>query len=410
MDARRTTLAALAALASIGTLTACGSSDDTATTGGSGGSDGAPLKIALVTPGSGALAVFGKDAANGWQLAADEVNAKGGIDGHKVELVKSDTDGTPPKTLAAVRKAVSQEGARYVSAVFTSPENGALQAQLKSLNAVSINAIAQDETLNGTGCTANAFRLVQSAPMNSKAIGAALTKLPAKKWAIIAADYNTGRTAAKGFKAAAEAAGGSVVSQQFSPLGTTEYGTYISKLKKSGADGLFMYVIGADAPAFINQGVQFKLFGQFKTVLGQNVVSEPLFKAIGDKAVGFYNNLGYTWSLPGARNAAFVKAYEAKYGAKPYYVPADNYVGALALFEAVRKAKSVEPAAVQKALTGLTFESLDGPATIRPGDNQVLRKTYVGEVVKKGSGLGWKIVSESPASVTTPQADPACKL
>ncbi|MEV4421228.1 ABC transporter substrate-binding protein [Patulibacter sp. NPDC049589] len=409
MDARRTGMAALATVAVIGTLAGCGGSDG-GSSGGGGGGDGAPLKIALVTPGSGALAVFGKDAARGWQLAADEVNAKGGVDGHKVQLIQSDTDGTPPKTVAAVRKAVSQDGAHYVSAVFTSPENGAIQAQLKGLNAISINAIAQDETLNGKGCVANAFRLVQSAPMNSKAIGAALPKLPAKKWAILAADYNTGRGAAAGFKQAVEASGGSVVSEQFSPLGTTEYGSYIAKLKKSGADGLFMYVIGSDAPAFINQGTQFKLFDQFKTVLGQNVVSEPLFKAIGDQAVGFYNNLGYTWSLPTPRNQAFVKAYEAKFGAKPYYVPADNYVGALALFDAVRKAKSVEPAAVQKALSGLTFESLDGQATIRPGDNQVLRKNYVGQVVKKDGKIGWKIVSESGPEVTTPQADPSCKL
>lgn len=409
MDARRT-LVALATVAAVGTLTACGSSSSDDGGGGSGGGGGGPLKIALVTPGSGALAVFGKDAQRGWQLAADEVNAKGGVDGHEVELITADTDGTPPKTLAAVRKAVTQDGAHYVSAVFTSPENGALQAQLASLNAISINAIAQDEALNGSGCVKNAFRLVQSAPMNSKAIGAAISKLPAKKWAILAADYNTGHTAADGFKAAVEANGGSVVSEQYSPLGTTEYGSYISKLKKSGADGLFMYVIGSDAPAFINQGTQFKLFGQFKTVLGQNVVSEPLFKALGDKPVGFYNNLGYTASLPGARNAAFVKAYTAKYGTAPYYVPADNYVGALALFDAVRKAKSVDPKAVQKALTGLTFDSLDGKVTIRPGDNQVLRKTYVGQVVKKGSGLGFKVVSESGPDVTTPQADPACKL
>ncbi|MGX6448041.1 ABC transporter substrate-binding protein [Patulibacter sp. S7RM1-6] len=363
----------------------------------------------LVTPGSGALAVFGKDAVRGWQLAADEANADGGVDGHRVEIITAETDGTPPKTVAAVRKAVSRQGARYVSAVFTSPENGALQGQLAALNAISINTLGQEDDLNGAACSANAFRVVQSASMHSQAIAAALDDLPARKWAILVADYNTGHNAADNFAAAVEAHGGEVVSRQYSPLGTTEYGSYIAKIKKSGADGLFMYIIGSDAPALINQGAQFELFGQLKTVLGQNVVSEPLFDALGPKVAGFYNNLGYAATLPGERNAAFVRAYRKAYGKDPYYVPADNYVGAQALFAGVRKAGSVDPKQVREALAGLTFESLDGDVTIRAEDNQALRRDYVGEIVRKGSGLGWRIVSTSDAGVTSPRADPACK-
>lgn len=403
-------LAALSALLLSGGITACGSSGGDNSSGSSGSSNHDPLRIALITPSSGPLAVFGKDAVNGWQLAADEVNAKGGVDGHKVQLIKADTDGDPAKTVRALRKAATQDKAQYVSAVFTSPENGAIQQQLPSLNVVSINAIAQDDSLTGQQCSPNAFRVVQNASMNSKLIGQSLAKLPAKRWAVIAADYNTGHTAASGFKAAVEKAGGSVVSEQFSPLGATEYGTYITKLKQANADGLFMYVIGADAVAFINQGAQFKLFDKYKTVLGQNVVSEPLFPAVGDKVAGFYNNLGYSPTLDTPRNKQFVAAYKAKFGKDPYYVPADNYVGALALFDAVRKAKSVDPQKVKAALSGLTFDSLDGSVTIRAGDHQALRKDYLGQVVKKGSSVGWKIVNEVDASITSPTANPDCKL
>jgi ABC-type branched-subunit amino acid transport system substrate-binding protein len=404
-------MAAFGALVLTAAAMGCGSDDGG---GGSGstaaGGDRTPLRIALITPTSGPLAIFGKDAINGWQLAADEVNAKGGIDGHRVELITADTDTNPARTVRAARRAVTQDKAQYIGGVFTSPENGALQQQLPSMNAISINAIAQDDSLTGENCSPNAFRLVQNASMNSALVAESLSKLPAKKWAIIAADYNTGHTAAKNFKAGVEKNGGTVVAEEFSPLGTTEYGSYISKLKNADADGLFMYVIGADAPAFINQAAQFKLFDQYKTVLGQNVVSEPLFEALGKNVVGFYNNLGYSATIDTPRNKAFVDAYKAKYGKDPYYVPADNYVGALALFEAVRKADSVDPAKVRTALNGLTFESLDGPVTIRAEDHQALRKNYLGQVVENGGSLGWKITAEVDPSVSTPQPNPDCKL
>jgi ABC-type branched-subunit amino acid transport system substrate-binding protein len=135
-----------------------------------------------------------------------------------------------------------------------------------------------------------------------------------------------------------------------------------------------------------------------------------LFEALGKTVVGFYNNLGYSATIDTPRNKAFVDAYKARFGKDPYYVPADNYVGALALFEAVKKANSVDPAKVRTALNGLTFESLDGQVTIRPQDHQALRKNYLGQVVENGGALGWKITDEVDGSVSSPQPNPDCKL
>ena len=247
----------------------------------------------MIPPSSGALAVFGADAVKAWEFAAAEVNAKGGVDGHKVELIKSSTDAQPANTVRAARKAVTQDGAKFIGAVMTSPEHGALQQQLAGMNALSINSLGKDDALTGEGCSPNAFRAVQSTSMDINAITATLNELPAKTWAIQAVDYATGHTSAENFKKAAEAAGKKVVLEQYAPLNTTEFGSYITKLKSSGADGLFAVEYGADGVAFVNQGAQFKLFDQFDTVLGFNMVSEPLFETLGDKVVGFYNNLGY---------------------------------------------------------------------------------------------------------------------
>jgi branched-chain amino acid transport system substrate-binding protein len=402
--------AALSALLLMGGIAACGSSSS----GGGSASKATtkantdPLKVVLIPPSSGALAVFGADAVKAWQFAADEANAKGGVDGHKVELVMSQTDAQPANTVRAARKAVTQDGVHFIGSVMTSPEHGALQAQLASMNALEFNGLGKDDALTGANCSPNGFRAVQSTSMDINAITATLEKLPAKTWAIQAVDFSTGHTSADNFKKAAEAAGKKVVIEQFAPLNTTEFGSYITKLKAVKADGLFAVEYGADGVAFVNQGAQFKLFDQYKTVLGFNMVSEPLFKVLGDKILGFYNNLGYDASDSNPLNTAFVDAWTKKQGSAPYYVEADNYLSAQVLFQAVAKAKSVDPAKVKAALTGLSFDSIVGNVSMGK-DHQLVRPSYVGQVVKKDGALGWKVIAKAEGAQTRPTPDPACK-
>jgi branched-chain amino acid transport system substrate-binding protein len=397
--------ASLLALAAGCALAACGSQDDTASKG-----SGEPVKVALIPPLSGALGVFGKDTVKAWEFAAAEVNAKGGVAGRKVEIVTHETDGSPATTLRMLRKAVSQDHANFIGGIMTGPENSAVQKQLPALNALSFNGTANDDVLNGAECSPNAFRAVQSAQMDMNGIIDTLAKLPGQKWAIQAVDYSIGHSSAKAFQEAARKAGKQIVLTQFAPLGTTEFGSYITKLGDSDADALFSVTFGADAVAFINQGTQFKLFDKFKTVLGFNQVSEPLFPALGTKIAGFYNQVNYDVKAKNPQNQAFVDAWTKKYGEPPYYVPADTYLAAQMLFNGIERAGSTDPQKVRKALSGLSFDSIAGEVTVRAQDNQLMRSSYVGQVVNKGEDLGWKIVKETPATVTAPTPDPACKL
>jgi ABC-type branched-subunit amino acid transport system substrate-binding protein len=390
-------------------VAACGSSGDGG--GSSGGKE--PVTVALIPPLSGALGQFGRDTVTAWQFAAAEANAKGGVDGHRVKVVTLATDGSPATTVRLARKAVTQQGAHFIGAVMTGPENSALQKQLPALNALSFNATANDDVLNEGECSPNAFRAVQSAQMDMNGIVDTLKSLPGRNWAIQAVDYSIGHSAAESFKAAAAKAGKRVVLTQFAPLGTTDFGSYITKLQNSGADALFSVTFGADAIALINQGTQFKLFDKFKTVLGFNQVSEPLFPALGAKIAGFYNQVNYDVAAGNTNNKAFVAAWTKKYGSAPYYVQANTYLAAQMLFRGIEKAGSTDPQKVKQALSGLTFDSIAGRVQIRAADHQLLRASYVGRVERQPDGpggLGFKIINETPARVTTPAASPACKL
>lgn len=402
---------ALTGLTAVLSLAACGSSGGNKSSDSGGGGSSAPLKITLVPPSSGALAQFGADALKGWQQAADDANAAGGVDGHKVVIVKEDTDGTAAATVRSVKNGVSQGGAGFIGSVMTSPENVAVNKQLNGLNALSFNSLGQDDGLVGAQCNANSYHTVQTNGMNIAALAGGLAALPGSKYAIMVSDYSTGHDAATAFAAAAAKANKTVVTQQFAPLNTTDFGSYITKLKASGADSIFMYEPGADGVAFINQATQFKLFDQIKTVTGVNTVSEPLFPVLADKIVGEYSAVQYNVDGTNSLNTKFVANYTKKYGSKPYYVPADSYIAAETLFAGVTKAHSVDPAKVKAALSGLSFDSIEGNVTVRASDNQLLRPTYVGQVVKTSAGtLAFKITETLPASVTTPAASPDCKL
>lgn len=403
---KRRLLAATSAAALAMTMAACGAASDSS----GGDNEDGPIKVALIPPTSGALAQFGTDAVNGWKTAVRLINEDGGIDGREVELVVKSTDADPATTLRVAREAVTQDGAQFIGAVMTSPEHAALNAQLEGLGAMSFNALGKDDALVGEQCSPYAVHVVQTSSMDINALASSLADLEGDKWAIQAVDYATGHSAAKKFKAAAEKAGKEVVLEQFAPLNTTDFGSYITKIKGSGADAVFAVEYGADGVAFVQQADQFNLDSQLKTVLGFNMVSEPLFETLGDTIEGYYNNVGYDIAADNELNKEFVEAYTADHGSAPYYVPADNYLAAETLFAAIEEAGSSDPAEVADAVHGLSFDSIVGQVTVRAEDNQVLRDSYLGEVVKADGALAFDVLSSTTPDITTPEPDPACKF
>jgi uncharacterized protein (UPF0262 family) len=165
------------------------------------------------------------------------------------------------------------------------------------------------DALVGEQCSKYGFHVVQTSSMDINALADSIAEIPGDKWAIQAVDYATGHSAAEKFKKAAEAAGKEVVLEQFAPLNTTDFGSYITKIKSSGAEAVFAVEYGADGVAFVQQANQFNLDGQLKSMLGFNMVSEPLFETLGDSVEGYHNNVGYDVDADNELNKEFVEAY-----------------------------------------------------------------------------------------------------
>jgi len=368
------------------------------------------IRVGLIAPSTGALAQFGADTIKAWKFAARQLNAAGGVAGKKMEIRVYETDGSTARTVQEARQAATKDGVGFLGAVMTGPENQAVNSQLDSLGVLNFNATGNDDNLIAQDCNRNAFRSVTSSSMDLAALAGYVAGMPVKKWAILAEDYSIGHSAAKTFTTDIATAGGQVVQTQFAPLGTHDFGPYIAKLLDSGADGLFAVEYGADAVAFVQQGTQYRLFDGFQQVVGMNLVSEPLFDAIGKSTLGFLANVNYAVDARNRANRAFVKQWTAEFGTRPYYVEANTYLAAQMLIAGVAAAHSADPAKVREALAGLSFDSIAGRVTVRAADHQLLQPSYVGKVVRAGKGFGWKILARVPGSKTSSEPSPKCQL
>ena len=377
-------LAASAALVLVGCSQ--GGSDDDSTAG----ANGDPIKVAIIPPTSGSLAEMGEDEKNGWQYAVDEVNANGGVDGHPVELIVKETDGTVPATVRAMTEAVQQDGAQIISGVMTSPEHAAVFQQANSLGVVAINHIGRADNLVGEACSPWGFTTTQANSQQIPAIAGAMPEIPGKKWALLNADYSTGQDAAKQISEAIVDNGDEIVSEQLVPLGTTDFGSYITQIADSGADAIALSVYGADLVAFVNQAEQYQLFDKVETTLAVASLTENLFPAIGDKVDGWYGNVGYDVTWDSELNKAFVEGYTEEFGEAPYYFPADAYNAAHALFAAVEDAGSIEPTDVRDALATVEFEGLNGDVKMRADDHRLLQPVFISQIVEGDDGASWK--------------------
>ncbi|HET6507888.1 MAG TPA: ABC transporter substrate-binding protein [Baekduia sp.] len=409
----RKTSRALGAVAGCTLLAAgagCGSGSDSAagSGGGGGGSSSSPIKVGVVTPSSGPLVELGSSILKGWEYAAAEMNAHGGMDGHKLEIVKNVTDGTPAVSTRAARAAVSK-GAKVITGMVTSAEVGATQAQLAGMGALYLNTSGSDAALTGDNCSSRAFHFIPSTSSQVEGVGSMAGTLPAKKYALILYDYSTGHTAAAAITKAVKAAGAQVVKTVYVPIATTDFGSAITQIKSSGADGMFGMISGSGSSTFLTQAKQFGLLGQLKVRMGYSMVSDINWDGIGQPAAGFYDSQIYDVKADNPANAAFVKGFEAKYGREPNYDEANAYLAAEVLRDAVAKAHSTAPDALRSALTGGTFDDTIMGATKFNASNTLERPWYVGQVkAKPGGGFEWKVVKSLDPANVVPAGTGAC--
>ena len=367
------------------------------------------IRIGIPTSLTGPYVELGAEVKRGAEFAAKEANAKGGVDGRKVELEYADTEGNPDAGRRAAEKLV-RSGYRLLTGTISSAVGLAIGGQMEKWDALYISSINKSDRLTGEACNARVFRANHSDSMDMALIGPWLKSRPEREWGVMAADYAWGHDSADAFTASAIAAGKTIKIRLFAPLGTKDYAPYIQQIKDAGVGALWVAESGRDAVNFGIQAKQFKLFDSVFAV-SQSFAVPSTIKGMGDLADGVWGIINYTSTLNTPGNKAFVAEWVKVYGKEPGNFEAETYVAMKALFAAVEQAHSVEPDAVAKALSDISFDvPLYGNVTMRAADHQLMLPNYIGRVARVDGELKPVVEVTVDAAHAIAPPSPACKM
>ena len=366
-----------------------------------------PVKVGLLSSKSGVFAEMGEEVLRAVQFAIDEANAKGGVDGRKIEVQIADDESTPDAGRRAAEK-LARDGYNLLIGAIPSSISLALAPNLERWDAAYFVVASKSDKITGENCKPRSFRTTHSDAMDIAMINQWAKQLKDKSYAILAADYVWGRDSGESFKKAVEANGKTVPLSLYVPVGTKDFSPYIAQLKAANVETIWVAEIGRDAIAFFKQAQEFGLVPA-KKLIGHASILNFMVSATGDAQKDMAGTTSYTPDIDTPANKAFVAAWKTKFKRLPTDTEGQAYNGAQVLFEGVKKAGSVKPADVSKALRGAKIETIYGSVTMRAQDNQLLLPNYVARV-KVADGLLRPVMEQQFDASIAPAPSAACKM
>ena len=317
------------------------------------------VHIGQVSPLTGPQAHLGRDNDNGARLAVDEINAQGlTIGGETIRLeLKSEDDGADPKTATTVAQKLVDEG---VVGVIGHLNSGATIPASKiyadnGIPQISPSATAVAYTAAGYK---TAFRLMTNDAQQGSVLGNfAVTKLGAKKIAIVDDRTAYGQGLADEVEKAVKAAGGEVVAREYTSDRATDFMAILTSIKSKAPDLVFFGGMDPQAAPMLKQMKQLGMNAKF---LGGDGAQTPQFITLaGTDAEGaLASNPGLPLNImPGGQ--AFKSKFEAKYGKIQNYSPY-AYDAVYVMVEAMKRANSTEPAKYLAELPKTDFQGVTG--------------------------------------------------
>ena len=347
------------------------------------------VRIGLDNPLTGTYAAVGKNELIGCELAIEQINAKGGILGRKAELLVEDsTSGDAGTAVQKARKLIERDKVDFLLGNVNSALALAMAQVSNEKGVLHVVPGGHTDAVTGTSCHWNVFRVCNTTQMEANAVTPALIKNAGKRWYYITPDYAFGHTLQAGLEKACAREGGTKVGGDLTPLGTTDFSSYLIKAQSARPDVIVFLTQGDDMINALKQAVQFGLDKRFHLAGGQQEL-EALEGLPPEARIGTWVFEWY-WNQPNVPHVAeFVAAIKKKTGrvptARTWFGFASTWTCALA----ANNAKSLEAVKMARALQGLQLPPevalMPDGAFFRAGQNQLIPNLYVGSAQAAGS-------------------------
>jgi branched-chain amino acid transport system substrate-binding protein len=330
---------------------------------GAGKAEASEIVIGHYASMTGNTAHFGQDTDKAARLAAEQLNAAGGVLGKKLKIVTLDTRGDGAEAANAVTRLIDVEKATAILGEVASSLSlqGGPIAQRRKIPMVSPSSTNPKVTQVGDYI----FRVCFIDPFQGKVMATfARQTLKLDKVAIlkdVKNDYSIGL--ADAFQKAFVASGGTIAVEQSYAAGDTDFSAQVTAIKGSGAQAIWVpgyySEVGAIARTAARLGVKVPLLG------GDGWDAPELFTIGGDALEGSYFSNHFAPDQASPQSQKFVADFKAKYGQEPTGLGALGYDGVMVIADAIKRAGKIDPAAIRDALAATKdLETVTGKITM----------------------------------------------
>ena len=342
-----------------------------------------PIKIGVLVPQTGIMTEVGNNVKSGLTIAFDEVGWK--IDGRDIKMIVEDDEMKPPVALQKARKLVESDRVDLLAGVVHSGIALALRDYVDERRIPLIISCATADAITKEKASKYVFRTSYNSEQQSAPIAVySYRELKDRAAFAIAQDYVLGHDMADWFKRVFEKLGGKVAGEVFSPLGTTDFAPYLTKIKD--VDAVWISTPGSDGIQLIKQYDEYGLKKKIKHLIG----ATPTYQAYmldleKDAALGAMCSSAYAVALNSPENRKFVNTYlKMSKGRLPDDIVEGSYVAGRVIIEGIKNAKG-NTADVPKLLDSFRKVKLvtpRGPFSFDANQNSVC-DIYIEKVVKK---------------------------
>jgi branched-chain amino acid transport system substrate-binding protein len=346
----------------------------------------------------------------GIKIALDEINAKGGVLGRKLDLVVRDTEAKVDVAVREVKDLILREKVNFLIGPCSSGTGLAMQVVHSEYKILRIPPIANTEAQTVDKFTPYVVQVVPNTYMEAIAATRYLNKkVPnAKKFCTIGPDYEFGRREETAFTEEIKrlVPGAEIVYEAWPKLGEKDFTAFITAIMAKKPDAVHGSLFGGDLVSFTKQAAPYGFFEKTPFIA---LYDFPVLLALGPDApegtFGF--GRGCFFMDPNPKMMEFVEKYRKFTGAYPDGWAVQNYDAVYLLKAAIEKAKTIDTDAVVKAIEGMPFEGLRQKFTIRALDHMGTVPCYQGTIAKdpRYPFKIWKDITRVPGDqVIRPEA------
>ena len=325
------------------------------------------IKLGIVAPMSGPNARYGAFSTRGAQLAVDEINQAGGVDGHKIEIYSADSQGTPVEGVSATRRLIDEDEVSFVIGDVSSSVTLAMQPVAEDAGVLLLNAASSNPKITycaGVGGYKWTFRNYPTDENRALIVAKyAAEQRGFTKYAVLSVDTDYGRSAIEFTKKYLPEFKGEILSEDYYKEGEVDFRSVLSKIRDNGAQAIIMYGLADTTPIVARQMIELGLAGKVTLVgngefnTAKTIASAPTALEGAVEAAAWLP----AWDSPESK--AFVEKFTTTYNEAPNNHAYVHWDTVHLLAKAIHEAGSIDQEKVRDALSKIKYKSPVGEVT-----------------------------------------------